>query len=66
MTVQVTASSFGCLASGEEVTKYTLSNGNNFEVNVISYGASIQSILLNDKSQTSLNVALGFDSLKGI
>ena len=66
MTVKVKASCFGCLENGEEVTKYTLTNGGNFEVNVISYGASIQSILLHDRNQKPLNVALGFDSLKGI
>lgn len=62
MSVKVNAVSFGHLTSGEEVTKYTLINKNNFEVSVISYGATIQSILLPDKN---LNVALGFETLKG-
>ncbi len=66
MTVKVQANYFGRLANGEEVTRYTLTNGKNFEVNVISYGASIQSILMHDKNQKLLNLALGFDSLEGI
>lgn len=64
MSVKVTVSSFGYLANGEEVKKYSLVNKNNFELNVISYGASIQSIVLNDKSGKPTNVALGFESIQ--
>ena len=65
MTIQVRTSSFGHLLNGEEVIKYTLVNQNNFEVTLISFGATIQSIVLLDKTQKPLNVALGFETLKG-
>lgn len=65
MSVDVSVSSFGRLKSGEEVKKYTLVNANSFEVSVISFGASIQSVVLKDKNGKPLNVALGFDSIEG-
>lgn len=65
MSVRVEKVSFGKLANGEEVQKYTLINKDGFEFSVISYGAAIQSIKLNDKNQKPINVALGFETLNG-
>lgn len=64
MSVEVSVSTFGHLDTGAEVKKFTLINENKFELNVISYGATIQSIFLNDKNGKRLNVALGFDDIK--
>jgi aldose 1-epimerase len=50
----------------ENVMKYTLRNKNGFEVSLISFGAIIQSILVADKNNQRLNIALGFDVFDGI
>jgi aldose 1-epimerase len=58
MSVLINESTFGYLVDGQEVKKYTLINKNNFELNVISYGAAIQSIILNDnKDKKTFNDA---------
>ena len=65
MSISIKESCFGRLSDGQIVKKYTLTNKNNFELNVISYGASIQSIILNDRDGKQTNVALGFDTIEG-
>jgi aldose 1-epimerase len=56
---------FGKLANGEQVKLFKLRNKNDFQLNLISYGASIQSVLVKDKESKLINVALGFDTLEG-
>lgn len=62
--MQVTKKSFGRVETGPEAGKeveiYTLSNGKGMAANIITYGATIQSLSLNSK-----DVALGYDNLKG-
>jgi aldose 1-epimerase len=62
--VTVIASPFGSLSSGEHVTKFTLTNKNNFSYSVLTYGATLQSIFLTDKLKNRLNVSLGFDNVE--
>ena len=50
---------FGTLENGDKVTKYTLSNAD-FCVSVLDYGATIQSIIFNNKE-----MVLGYDSAAG-
>ena len=57
--------SFGKLADGTTVDKYTLTNDNGMSVGVITYGAIVQSIRVPDKNGKIDDVALGFDSLDG-
>jgi len=57
---------FGKLTNGEQVKLFKLKNQNDFQLNLITYGASIQSILVKDKEKKLVNVALGFDTLEGI
>ena len=65
MSISIKEFCFGRLTDGQIVKKYTLTNKNNFELNIISYGASIQSILLNDRNGMQTNVVLGFETIEG-
>ncbi|MFD2601655.1 aldose epimerase family protein [Flavobacterium suzhouense] len=56
---------FGTLADGSEVYKYTLTNHKGLEVTFITYGAAIQSLLVDSKSNTKTDVVLGFDTIEG-
>ena len=63
--IQVEEENFGRLKDGQLVKKYTLTNSeSNFTVALISYGATIQSVQLNDKDNKSTNVILGFDTIQ--
>jgi aldose 1-epimerase len=63
--VQIEEAEFGRLVSGEQVKLFKLRNQNDFQLNLISYGASIQSVLVKDKENKLINVTLGFDTLEG-
>jgi aldose 1-epimerase len=54
---------FGVLTSGETVEAINLSNGY-VKVRLISYGASIQSVVVPDRDGKLADVALGYDELK--
>ena len=59
-------SSFGSLENGEEVKKYVLKNKNGFEVSLISLGATVQSIITQDRYSKPVNVIIGSNHLIGI
>lgn len=54
---------YGTTPDGQTVEEYTLSNENNMEVKIITYGGIITSIRVPDRYGVIKNVALGFDSL---
>ncbi|AGB41672.1 galactose mutarotase-like enzyme [Halobacteroides halobius DSM 5150] len=54
---------FGKLKSGQEVTKYLLSN-ENLQVNVINYGGIITEIYAPDQAGNKENIVLGFDNIE--
>jgi len=56
-------SSFGTLADGTPIEKYTLSNSQGTQVSVITYGAILQSVVVADKHGALDDVLLGFDNL---
>lgn len=56
---------FGKTADGTAVEKYTLRNSHGVEATVITYGATLQSLLLPDKNGKVEDVVLGFDDVKG-
>jgi aldose 1-epimerase len=58
-------SAFGTTADGTAVEKYTLRNSHGVEATVITYGATLQSLLLPDKNGKVEDVVLGFDDVKG-
>ena len=44
--------------------RYTLSTPDGFEVSLISYGATIQSIRQSDKQKQTTEITLGYDDLQ--
>ncbi|CAA9554032.1 MAG: Aldose 1-epimerase [uncultured Thermomicrobiales bacterium] len=54
---------FGTL-NGQDVEIYTLTNANGMEVKVLTYGATLQSIMVPDREGTMANVSLGFDTIE--
>ena len=63
--IKIIESNFG-KCEGQDVKRFTIKNNNDFEVNLISYGASIQSIKLKDKNGKLINLVLGLDHLEGL
>lgn len=63
--IKIVESKFGRV-DGQDVKRYVLKRGDEFEVALISYGATIQSVRIKDKNNEMTSVALGFDSLQGM
>lgn len=59
----LTSAPFGTL-NGKDVELYTLTNANGMSVNLMTYGAAIQSIMVPDRDGEMANVALGFDNIE--
>jgi aldose 1-epimerase len=55
---------YGVTADGIPVDEYTLTNANNMEVKIITFGGIITSIKVPDRTGEFENVALGFDNLQ--
>ena len=64
MQAQVTKKSFGKTPDGKNVDLYTLKS-DALEADIITYGGIIQALKVPDKSGTSTDIVLGFDSLAG-
>ena len=60
----ITKKPFGKTADGESVDLYTLTDGK-ISVNIRTYGGAIQSILVPGKNGETVDVALGYDDVKG-
>ena len=56
---------FGNLPTGEEVLKYTLTNSNNLEVDLLEYGAYLSAIRVPVGAGGLRDVLLGYDDLQG-
>ena len=56
---------FGVTRAGEAVTRWTLRNAAGMEVRILSYGCTVQSILVPDAKGKTVDVALGYDDLAG-
>lgn len=59
----ITAEPFGLTRSGEAVTRYELRNSAGMRVRILSYGCTVQSILVPDAAGKLRDVALGYDDL---
>jgi len=55
--------SFGKLADGREVASITLANGKGVSVTLITYGATIQSVIMPDRDGHQADVVLGYDNI---
>ena len=58
----MTKSSFGVL-NGMNVDRYSLVNANGMQVNILTYGGILQSIMAPGRDGTMANVLLGFDNI---
>jgi len=56
---------FGKMPDGTTVEKYTLRNSLGMQATVITYGGTLQSLLVPDKNGKTEDVVLGFDDLDG-
>ena len=63
--MNITKRPFGATADGQAVTAYTLENGHGMAVTVLDYGATVQALLVPDKSGKTVDVALGYDTVAG-
>jgi aldose 1-epimerase len=54
---------YGVAQSGGAVTEYTLTNARGIEVKIITYGGTITSVRLPDRTGEAANVVLGFGNL---
>lgn len=52
--------------SNQTVIKYTLSNSNKVQVQIISFGASITSVIIPDGKGVLSDIVLGFDNMAGM
>lgn len=65
MADQATRASFGQTADGQNVDIVTLTNIHGMRASVMSYGASLQSLLVPDRDGKLADVVLGYDTLLG-
>ncbi|MBE1162230.1 aldose epimerase family protein [Dyella acidiphila] len=62
---EATRASFGHTADGQNVEIVTLTNSRGVQARVMSYGASLQSLLVPDRDGHLADVVLGYDDLQG-
>ena len=48
--MSITKSVFGVTKDGKQVDSFLIENNNNMKINLITYGATLQSILVKDKN----------------
>jgi aldose 1-epimerase len=61
--MNVAETAFGKTPEGNDITLYTIDNGNGIEMKVMNYGAILVSLKTPDKKGVSEDIVLGFDSL---
>jgi aldose 1-epimerase len=61
----MTKTSFGKLPDGREIYQYTLVNRAGLSAQILSYGATVRSLYVPDRSGKMEDVVLGYDSLSG-
>ncbi len=61
----IVKNSFGTTAKGEAVDVYTIRNSEGTAVDIITYGATVNSIYVADKNGNFADVLSGFDTIEG-
>ena len=61
----ISSEAFGTTKAGEAVTRWTLKNAAGMEVRILSYGCTVQSILVPNAAGEPIDVALGYDDVSG-
>ncbi|MCR5150873.1 MAG: galactose mutarotase [Clostridiales bacterium] len=61
----ITKRIFGQTKNGEKVDLFTMSNTQGTEVDIITFGATVQSIRTKDKNGVSGDILIGFDTMEG-
>ena len=61
----ITSRPFGHTVSGEKVTCYDLKNQSGMTVSVLDFGCTIQQILVMNRQNVPVDVALGYDTIDG-
>ena len=65
-SLSVSVTPFGKMPDGQAVQMYHLKNANGMEVNIITYGGAVQSIMMPDKNGHVDDVALGLRRSQGL
>lgn len=60
----VYSSQFGITKQGDEVTHFTLTNSNGYEVEVINYGCTIVALRVPDRNGELANIVLSYETLE--
>ncbi len=55
---------FGNTKEGKDVVRLTIKNSNDLSISVISYGATLTSVMVPDRRGNAANVTLGFDTVE--
>ncbi len=63
--VKVSKRSFGRTEAGEKVHEYTLENENDVTVKLITYGATMTSLMTPDRDGNIADIVLGYDDIAG-
>ena len=63
--VTATRADWGALSDGTKVERVELNNGKGMTVDLITYGAAIQSLKTPDKSGTPGDIVIGYDNIEG-
>lgn len=61
--MSITRAPFGVTPAGEAVDKYTLKNAGGASVSILTYGGTLQSICVPDKTGKLVDVCLGYETM---
>ena len=63
--MSITKSVFGTTKDGKQVDAFLIENNNHMKINLITLGATLQSVLVKNKDGEEIDILLGFDDVEG-